>query len=291
MSSSSGRLPSRSRISHQCPEPGVFQVRAQVPGGLRRPRGGRMGGRAQGGDPAGAVFDHDQDVHACPGRGDGLREVACRQDVGLGGREAGPCAVGAFGAGSMPVSWRASQTVETVVFAPSTSSSLCTRWYPRWGFSRTSRGTKARMGRIVGGRPRCFGRDRAVCQRRTKSRCQCSTVSGRISSGIRCSVSGDRRCGSAARNARSGAVNRTLIPLSWRSSTAIRCRGTRISVSGPPRIASADHAQPRLSPHSVASELTDKARVGPSWSRKVVLRGYGGRKRALTSVDMPWGRR
>jgi hypothetical protein len=80
-------------------------------------------------------------------------------------------------------------------------------------------------------RPRRLGRDRAACGCLIRSRCQRSTVSGRTSSRIRCSVSGLIRCSSAASSARSGMVNRTLLPPSWRSSTAIWWRRTNISGS------------------------------------------------------------
>lgn len=93
------------------------------------------------------------------------------------------------------------------------------RRYPQFGFSRISRSTRARMERTVGGRPGRFGLDRAAWWRRMRSRCQRSTVSGRTSSCIRYSASGVRRCSSAARNARSGAVNHTFRPPGWRSST------------------------------------------------------------------------
>src|SRR5579859_8200592 len=63
------------------------------------------------------------------------------------------------GAGSIPASFKISHTVEGATFAPSTSSSPCTRRYPQAGFSRTRRRTRARMERTVRGRPGPLGLD------------------------------------------------------------------------------------------------------------------------------------
>jgi hypothetical protein len=122
------------------------------------------------------------------------------------------------GAGSIPASCRISQTVEAATFTPSTSSSPCTRRYPHPGFSRTSRNTRTRIERTVRGRPGCRGRDRRARRRATTSRCQRSTVSGRTT---KCSLSSTplgSRYSSAASNARSPGVNRTL------SGPSCRCR-------------------------------------------------------------------
>jgi hypothetical protein len=116
-------------------------------------------------------------------------------------------------------------------FTPSTSSSPCTRLYPQLGFSRTRRNTTTRMERTVGGRPGRFGLDRAACCPLIRSRCQRSTVSGRTSNRTWRNASGLDRCSSAANKARSAGVNRTFLPSSWRSSTAIWWRRTKISVS------------------------------------------------------------
>ncbi len=115
------------------------------------------------------------------------------------------------GAGSMPASLRISHTVEGATFTPSTSNSPCTRRYPYAGFSRTRRSTRVRMERTVGGRPGRLGLDRAACRPLARSRCQRSAVSGRTSNRIRRSVSGLKRCSSAASKARSGGVNRTFL--------------------------------------------------------------------------------
>jgi hypothetical protein len=87
------------------------------------------------------------------------------------------------------------------------------------------------MERTVGGRPGRLGFDRAACRSLIRSRCQRSTVSGRTSNRIRRNISGLNRCSSAASKARSGGVNRAFLPPSWRSSTAIWWRRTKISVS------------------------------------------------------------
>ncbi|MET8049729.1 hypothetical protein ABZU75_19235 [Streptosporangium sp. NPDC005286] len=57
------------------------------------------------------------------------------------------------GAGSTPSCLRISQTVDGATLIPSVTSSPCTRRYPQAGFSRTRRRMRARMERIVGGRP------------------------------------------------------------------------------------------------------------------------------------------
>lgn len=112
-----------------------------------------------------------------------------------------------------PVSLRDSHTGEAPTFTPRTSSSPCTRLCPQLGFSWTRRSTGLRMERTVGGRPGSFGLDWAACRHRTRSRCQRNTVSGRTGNRITPSASGARRCSNAARNARSGLVNRTFCPL------------------------------------------------------------------------------
>ena len=123
-------------------------------------------------------------------------------------------------AGSIPASCRISQTVEAATtFTPGTSSSPCTRRYPHPGFSQTSRNTSTRTECTVRGRPGCRGRNRRACRRATTSRCQRSTVSGRTTKCSLLSTSLGSRGSSAASNARSPGVNRTLSGLSCRCRT------------------------------------------------------------------------
>ncbi|MER5697680.1 hypothetical protein ACWDBO_50555 [Streptomyces mirabilis] len=63
------------------------------------------------------------------------------------------------GAGSTPLSVKISHSVEAATFTPRTSGSPWTRRYPRLGFSRARRNTRARTGRTVRGRAGCFGLD------------------------------------------------------------------------------------------------------------------------------------
>jgi hypothetical protein len=71
-------------------------------------------------------------------------------------------------------------------------------------FSRARRNTNTRIDRTVGGRPARLGRETAACWRASRSRCQRSTVSGRISSRIRRSTSLGSRCSTAGRRATPG---------------------------------------------------------------------------------------
>ena len=64
----------------------------------------------------------------------------------------------------------------------------------------------------------CAGRDRRACRRAIRSRCQCSTVSGRTSSRRWFSTVRGNGCSNAASQARSAGVNRT------RSPGTCRCR-------------------------------------------------------------------
>ena len=87
------------------------------------------------------------------------------------------------------------------------------------------------MERTVRGRPGRLGRDLAAWRRASRSRCQRSTVSGRISSRNRPSTSRGSRCSRAARNARSAGQNRGRVLPSCRSRTVIWWRSARISTS------------------------------------------------------------
>ena len=119
-----------------------------------------------------------------------------------------------FGAGSIPDARRNSHTVDAATVIPSVSNSPCTRRYPHDGFSATRRSTSTRIERMVGGRPRCRGRDAAACRRAARSRCQRSTVSGRTSSRRPCRLGFGSRCSNAASHARSAGSNCTRCPSS-----------------------------------------------------------------------------
>ncbi|SRR6266496_4861128 len=123
--------------------------------------------------------------------------IAC-----LGAQECRPGGAGALGAGSIPASWRISQTVEAVTETPCTSSSLWILRYPHEVFSRARRGTSRRIDRMVGGRPACLGPEILACRWVIRSRCQRSTVSGRTSR--RRLRSTPRVAGEAGRRARPG---------------------------------------------------------------------------------------
>lgn len=150
-----------------------------------------------------------------PSQGDGLQEVASRQGVALGPQERRPCAGCALGCrvdpgvlGDLPHRGGADLHPEDQQLAvhspvPPGSGSHEPGAAPAFGWNARS---AARPGR--------FGLDRAACRRRTRSRCQRNTVSGRTSNRIPRSASGVRRCSNAARNARPGPVNRTFSPLS-----------------------------------------------------------------------------
>ncbi|SFG79833.1 hypothetical protein SAMN02787118_12924 [Streptomyces mirabilis] len=115
------------------------------------------------------------------------------------------------GAGSTPASFTISHTVEAATFTPRTSGSPWTRRYAQLGFSRARRNTRARTGRTVRGRPGRFGLDACACRRLTRSRCQCSTVSGRTSSRhLRTTFRGSRYS-TAAGNARSARSEPRLV--------------------------------------------------------------------------------
>ena len=87
------------------------------------------------------------------------------------------------------------------------------------------------MERTVRGRPGRAGRDRRACRRASMSRCQRSTVSGLTTRCSRLSTSLGNPCSSAASNARSAGVNRTLPGPSCRCRTRSWCRSARISAS------------------------------------------------------------
>ncbi len=99
----------------------------------------------------------------------------------------------------------------------------------QFGFSRASRRMRARMLRMVGGRPGRFGRDARPWRLRRRSRCQRRMVSGEMIRWNVRSVGLGMRCGRAARNARSGGVRRGLGM--WRCRMASWWRRTMISVS------------------------------------------------------------
>ena len=189
---------------------------------LCRPGRRRMGGGAQDPDSPAGVLDHREHVQPHPGQGDRLEEVTGQQGPGPGAQEIGPRGGTAPGRRAVPASCGISQTVEAATITPGTSSSPCTRRYPDPGFSRTRGNTRTRTERTVRGRPGCRGRDRRACRRAATWRCQRSTVSGRTTKCSRLSTSLGSWCSSAASNARSPGVNRTL------SGPSCRCRTEKL---------------------------------------------------------------
>jgi hypothetical protein len=85
-------------------------------------------------------------------------------------------------AGSMPLAFKISHTVDAATLTPRPASSPWILRYPHPGFSRASRRTSARMFRRVAGRPVLSRMDLAAQRRRTMSRCQRTIVSGVTSS-------------------------------------------------------------------------------------------------------------
>jgi len=101
--------------------------------------------------------------------------------------------------------------------------------------TRDSRGPAATPGRGSSARcaagPGAGGRDRRAYRRAATSRCQRSTVSGRTTRCSLLSTSLGSRCSSAASNARSPGVNRTLSGPGCRCRTESWWRSARISAS------------------------------------------------------------
>src|SRR3954470_17825940 len=64
-----------------------------VPGLLRGPVAGRMGGDAEEVDPAGEYLHHDQDIDPAQSDGVEVEEVGGQQPVGLGTQELPPTGV------------------------------------------------------------------------------------------------------------------------------------------------------------------------------------------------------
>lgn len=89
----------------------VFQVHEQVPGLLRHPRSGWVGGDAQDVDGAGGKLDHEQHVQAPEQDGVDVEQVARQDPLGLDGKELPPGRPARCGAGSMPARLRSSHTV------------------------------------------------------------------------------------------------------------------------------------------------------------------------------------
>jgi hypothetical protein len=136
-------------------------------------------------------------------------------------------------AGSIPASWRISQTVEAATLIPTTGSRRGFCDIPR-RCSRAHAQDQWRIHQMVRGRPTRMGREILACRRAIKSRCQRSTVSGRTSRrtlrrtsrGSRCSRrratpgqprwSGLSRRAVAVREPRSGAAARGLNRLAGR---------------------------------------------------------------------------
>jgi hypothetical protein len=78
---------------------GVVEVHGEVAGGLGDPGRGGVRGGAEDPDATGGVFDHSEDVQACPGQGHGLKEVGGEDRVGLAAEEVGPGGRGPVGRG------------------------------------------------------------------------------------------------------------------------------------------------------------------------------------------------
>ena len=212
------------------PASGVLEVHDEVPRGLGDPGGSGMRGCAEDPDPPGGVLDDRQYGQARAGQGDGLEEVAGEQGIGLGAEEAGPGGGGALGCRvdpgvveDLPHGGGGDLDAEDEEFAvdapvaPARVLSCQAQYEQADGAdgARQARATGAGSGRVAAA---------------SRSRCQRSTVSGRISSRNRPSTS--RGAVAAGRPGTPGRWrSRGRVVPSCRSSTVIWWRSARISAS------------------------------------------------------------
>ena len=178
---------------------------------LWRPGRRRVDGGAQDPDSPAGVLDHREHVQPGPGQGDRLEDVTGQQGPGPGAQETGPawrnCARAPGRsrprAGS-PRRWKR---------RPSPRAPAARR-VPGDTPTRDSRGPAATPGRESSARyaagPGAGAGTAGRAGVQLRWRCQRSTVSGRTTKCSRLSTSLGSRCSSAASNARSPGVNRTL---------------------------------------------------------------------------------
>ena len=130
----------------------VAEVHDQVGGLLSGPGAIRMGGGAEDVHVPGGRLHDEQHVQAPEEDRVDMEKVAGQQAVRLSAQERPPGGVVVAGAGR-----RAARRIRRAVAAlmrwPSLDSSLCTRRYPRDGFSRASRSARSRISLATGGRP------------------------------------------------------------------------------------------------------------------------------------------
>ena len=189
---------------------------------LCRPGRRRIGGGAQDPDSPAGVLDHREHVQPRPGQGDRLEEVTGQQGPGPGAQEIGPRGGTTPGHRAGPGLVQDLPDGGSGDHYPGHQQLAMHPAIPDPGFSRTRGNTRTRIERTVRGRPGCQGRDRRACRRAATWRCQRSTVSGRTTKCSRLSTSLGSRCSSAASNARSPGVNRTL------SGPSCRCRTEKL---------------------------------------------------------------
>jgi hypothetical protein len=129
----------------------------------------------------GGILDDRDDVQTRPSLGADLEEIAGEQRLGLAAQEVSPGGALSFGRGrdavlleDLPDGGGGDCDTERRELAVDSAVA------PHEAFSRARRKTRARIERIVGGRPRRFGLQ--VAAWRNRSRCQRRSVSGRTSS-------------------------------------------------------------------------------------------------------------
>ena len=239
---------------------GILQVHHEIPGGLCRPGRRRVDGGAQDPDSPAGVLDHREHVQPRPGQGDRLEEVTGQQGLSLGAQEIGPGGETALGRRVDPGLVQDLPDDGSGDLHPEYQQLAMHPAIPHPGFSRTRRSTRTRIERTVRGRPGCRGRDRWARRRATASRCQRSTVSGRTTRCSRLSTCLGSRCSSAASNARSPVVNRTLSGPSCRCRSESWWRSARISASVPV----AHRQQPQQREHVRHTKVGQSQQHGPS---------------------------
>ena len=163
-----------------------------------------------------------------PGERDCFEEVAGQQDLRLGAEELGPgarcalrCGIDARVSEDLSHGRGGNLQAEDKEFAVDAAVAPA-RVLLRQAQNQDPDGA---------GRPGRFGRDILAWRRRSRSRCQGRIVSGRASGRSLCKVWRGSRCTSAASNALSAGLNRTLVSPSCRCSKAIWWRNITISMS------------------------------------------------------------
>ena len=212
-------MPASARMTSN--RPGNFASRSLIRyrAGSRRPPGPSqgswrpglsralsVGGGAEDPDSSAGVLDHREHVQPRPGQGDRVRRSHRPAGPRPGSAGNRPTWWNWLGAGSIRRRAGSPEMVEAATFTPSTSNSPCTRRSPPGILADQPQHQDANRayGAPAGAGPAPLG------AASTGSRCQRSTVSGRTTKCSPLSTSLGSRCSSAASDARSPGVNRTL---------------------------------------------------------------------------------